>query len=76
VTCSPPIRPGQSVAILVGQQMALIETPAAPTTTVAAQFTGLPPGAALPVRLRVDGIDSPVIDRLAGPPELETVTIP
>ncbi|TCM85037.1 DUF4255 domain-containing protein [Rhodovulum steppense] len=76
VTCSPPIRPGQSVAILVGQQMALVETPPAPTTTVAAEFAGLPPGAALPVRLRVDGIDSPVIDRLAEPPALETVTIP
>ncbi|GAA0289214.1 DUF4255 domain-containing protein [Rhodovulum strictum] len=76
VTCSPPIRPGQNVAILVGQQMALVETPATPATTVSAEFAGLPPGAALPVRLRVDGIDSPVIDRLAEPPALETVTIP
>lgn len=76
MTCAPPIRPGQSVAILVGQEMALVAAPAAATGTVSAEIAGLSPGAALPVRLRVDGIDSPVIDRLAEPPVLETVTIP
>lgn len=72
----PRIRPGQSVAILAGGQMALIETPAAPADQVQAVFQGLPSGADVPVRLRVDGIDSPVINRQTTPPSLETVTVP
>jgi hypothetical protein len=43
---------------------------------VQAVFAGLSAGAELPVRLRVDGIDSPVIDREVEPPVFETVTIP
>ena len=76
MTCAPPIRPGQSVAILLGQRMAQIPSPATPADQVQAVFAGLSAGAELPVRLRVDGIDSPVIDREAEPPALETVTIP
>jgi hypothetical protein len=76
MTSSPPIRPGQSVAILVGQSMAQLPSPAAATEQVEAVFAGLPSGAELAVRLRVDGIDSPVIDRQASPPALETVAIP
>lgn len=76
MACEPPIRPGQQVAILVGQQMRLVPSPAADAAGVEAEFAGLPPGAELPVRLRVDGIDSPVIDRQAEPPALVTVAIP
>ena len=76
MTCAPLIRPGQSVAVLVGTEMALVAAPAAPTGQVQADFAGLAPGADLPVRLRVDGIDSPVIDRGADPPCLVTVAIP
>ncbi|MGC9418732.1 MAG: DUF4255 domain-containing protein [Rhodovulum sp.] len=76
MTSEPPIRPGQSVAIILGHDMALVDSPAAPTSSFEAEFAGLQSGAALPVRLRVDGIDSPVIDRLAEPRVLETVTIP
>ena len=56
--------------------MALVPSPGAPADQAQAEFTGLASGAVLPVRLRVDGVDSPVIDRLAEPPVLETVTIP
>jgi len=76
MTTEPRIRPGQSVAILLGQRMALVPSPGAPADQAQAEFTGLASGAVLPVRLRVDGVDSPVIDRLAEPPVLETVTIP
>jgi hypothetical protein len=76
MSCEPPIRPQQTVAILVGQQMQLVASPAAPADAAEAEFAGLAPGAELPVRLRVDGIDSPVIDRLAEPPVLVTVAIP
>ena len=76
MTSEPPIRPGQSVAILVGQEMELVPSPVSPANQAQAVFAGLSSGAQLPVRLRVDGVDSPVIDRLADPPALETVTIP
>ena len=76
MTSAPPVRPGQTLAILVGQRMERVASPATPASTVEAVFAGLPSGAELPVRLRVDGIDSPVIDRQAEPPTFETVTIP
>lgn len=76
MTSEPPIRPGQTVAILVGQETAQLDSPVAPADQVQAVFPDLASGAELPVRLRVDGIDSPVIDRQAEPPVLERVTIP
>jgi hypothetical protein len=76
MACEPPIRPGQRVAVVLGQDMRLVDSPTAPADEVAAEFAGLASGADLPVRLRVDGIDSPVIDRLAEPPVLVTVAIP
>lgn len=72
----PAIRPGQTVAILLGQEMAIVASPSAPAASAAAEFAGLISGAELPVRLRVDGVDSPVIDLQTDPPVLETVTIP
>ncbi|WP_353474569.1 DUF4255 domain-containing protein [Salipiger sp. H15] len=76
LTAAPPIRPGQSVAVIAGTEMVVLPAPAAPATQVSALFSGLPSGPGLPVRLRVDGIDSPVIDRSVSPPVLTTVTIP
>lgn len=76
MTSQPQIRPGQSVAILAGRQMELVDSPLAPVDQVQAVFSGLASGAEIPARLRVDGIDSPIIDRQSTPPVLETVTIP
>ena len=76
MTCSPPIRPGQTVALLAGQDMAVLATPDTPAGEATASFAGLAAGAAVPVRLRIDGIDSPVIDLTTTPPSLVTVTIP
>lgn len=76
MTSAPPIRPGQTLAILVGRQSQPLPSPATPVNEAGATFAGLTSGAALPVRLRVDGIDSPVIDLTTTPPSLETVTIP
>ena len=75
-TVVPHILPGQSVAVLVGSSMQLVPTPTTPTSEVTATFTDLQPGAELPARIRVDGIDSPVIDHSVDPPTLETVAIP
>ncbi|RCV89162.1 DUF4255 domain-containing protein [Billgrantia montanilacus] len=76
MTCSPPIRPGQTLAILAGQQMEIVTSPATATSNATATFAGLTSGAEVPVRLRVDGIDSPVINLATMPPSLETVVIP
>lgn len=75
-TVAPPIRAGQAVALLAGQDMAVLERPLAPLGDVSAPFTGFATGDEIPVRLRVDGIDSPVIDLTADPPRLTTVTVP
>lgn len=76
LTSAPPIRPGQTVAVSAGQTTVPVATPAAPVDEVSANFTGLASGTEVPVRLRVDGIDSPVIDLSSVPPSLETVMIP
>ena len=76
MSAEPPIRPGQSVAILLGRQMQLLDSPASPVSEAEAVFAGLRPGAKLAARLRVDGIDSPVIDMASDPPSLVTVTVP
>lgn len=76
MTCAPPIRPGQTLAILAGQEMQVLPSPAAPATEATATFSGLVSGTEVPVRLRVDGIDSPVINLTTTPPSLETVTVP
>ena len=76
MTTAPRIRPGQTVAILVGRRMEQLASPVVAVDSTQAVFGGLPSGVSLPVRLRVDGVDSPVIDRQADPPTLETVAIP
>lgn len=76
MTCAPPIRPGQTVAILAGQEMQVLPSPPTPVTDVTATISGLTSGSDVPLRLRVDGIDSPVIDLTTTPPSLETVTVP
>ena len=76
MSCGPPIRPGQTVAILAGQQMQVLASPGSPVTEATANFAGLESGTEVPVRLRVDGIDSPVIDLNTNPPSLTTVTVP
>ncbi|WP_299210375.1 Pvc16 family protein [uncultured Tateyamaria sp.] len=76
LTCAPPIRPGQTVAIAAGASAIPVDTPVTPVNEASATFAGLTSGVEVPVRLRVDGIDSPVIDLTTEPPSLETVTIP
>ncbi len=76
IDTEPRIRAGQRVAIIVGGEMQLLTSPGAPAAQVQAVFAGLPSGVSLPIRLRVDDVDSPVIDRSTDPPSLITVAIP
>lgn len=68
VTVSPPVRAGQAVALLLGSQ-------ALPGSGVGAALVfrgaGLPAGTTVPVRLRVDGAESLLVDRRARPPRFD-----
>jgi hypothetical protein len=67
ISCQPEIRPGQRVSLLLGAaEVAAPPLPAAGSTVTFA-VEQAPVGEHL-VRLRVDGIDSPLIDRQATPP--------
>jgi len=70
VPCSPYLRPGQNVQLLIGSQAAPADIFDTPTNSPSFTFANLSPTAtAVPVRLRVDGIDSPIIDMTTKPPK-------
>lgn len=71
VACEPPIRARQPLSLIVGQAEALIEPLVADADQVSAVFPGLPAGARLPVRLRVAGVDSLLIDPEPTPPRFD-----
>jgi hypothetical protein len=67
LACRPDVRPGQQVSLLLG----IAETAAQPRESDSASVTFIVRQAPVGehyVRLRVDGIESPLIDRLATPP--------
>lgn len=79
VGSSPRIRAGQSVSVIAGQAEAIVDPSAADVDQVSALFVGLAPGAILPVRLRVGGVESLVIDPSMSPPGFDPsqmVTVP
>jgi hypothetical protein len=65
--CKPQVRPEQRVSLLLGTREVLAELFNTPTSTLTFVVEAAPVGDHL-VRLRVDGIESPIIDRLAMPP--------
>jgi len=66
----PALRAGQTVSLVLGQQEYAPEPFVTPTTSL--QFVienvSAAPTPGLLARLRIDGIDSPIIDRVAKPP--------
>lgn len=79
IGCAPRIRPGQAVALIVGTQELPAEAFAQPTASVQFRGRGFVPGASEWLRLRVDGIDSLLVNRAAHPPTFaltDQVTIP
>ena len=66
----PALRAGQSVALVLGQQEYSPQAFVAPTTSLNFVIPNAPVEAAPGhlARLRIDGIDSPIIDRAAKPP--------
>jgi len=69
ITCSPLIWPGQQVSLLIGNREVPADAFTTPTGTPSFTFSSLTPTTTpLPLRLRVDGIDSPIINMIASPP--------
>jgi hypothetical protein len=78
VRCRPDVLPSQRVTLVVGQSEAPAQPHAARTNTLAFRFRQLPAGE-YHVRLRVDGVESLLIDRAASPPAFDAtqrVTVP
>jgi len=69
VACTPSMRVGQRVALIVGDREVSAEI-AAPTGSLAFTYAGLSTGK-YPVCLRVDGIESLFIDRTKTPPRFD-----
>ncbi|HEY5810730.1 MAG TPA: DUF4255 domain-containing protein [Povalibacter sp.] len=67
LNCQPAVMPGQQVFLLLGADQVSAQPFAATTNALTFRVDGATPGEHL-VRLRIDGIDSPLIDRLATPP--------
>jgi hypothetical protein len=67
VTCNPEIKPDQRASILIADTEVLADPHPAPTATLTFTVANLQPGTYF-VRLRVDGVDSILVDRTATPP--------
>lgn len=69
ITCAPYLHPGQQASLLIGDQEAPADPFSGPTDKPSFTFTSLQPSnQAVPLRLRVDGVDSPIIDMTKKPP--------
>lgn len=76
VTCSPEVWPGQQVALLLGDQEIAAPNVTAPTASLS--FTASLTAGVYFVRLRVDGVDSLLVDKSVTPPvfdQTQKVTI-
>ena len=62
------MRPGQDVSLLIGGQEAPADPFTTPTKSPSFTFPDLQPTPSVPVRLRVDGVDSPILDFTKDPP--------
>jgi hypothetical protein len=65
----PQARPGQTVSLLLGNREEIVAPPIdSATDTLSFVVEDAPAGESFLLRLRVDGVESPIIDRLAAPP--------
>jgi hypothetical protein len=69
VPCTPFLRPGQQVSLLIGGQQAPADPFTTQTRSPSFTFASLQPtGQKVPVWMQVDGIDSPLINATSTPP--------
>ncbi len=71
LTCKPQVRPEQRAALLLGEQEVLAADHPVQTNTLSFVIEDAPVGNHL-IRLRVDGIDSLLIDRSITPPAFDS----
>lgn len=71
LTCSPQVRPDQRAALLLGDREVLAEDHITQTDTLVFPVDAAPVGSRH-IRLRVDGIDSLLIDRTVSPPAFDS----
>jgi hypothetical protein len=65
---APPLLPGQAASLLLGDRELPAEPTAAPASALVFEWRDAPPaGTRLLARLRVDGIESPLVDRESVP---------
>jgi hypothetical protein len=67
VTCRPQVRPNQRASLLLGGREIVAEPHASPTASLVFLIEDAPVGLHQ-VRLRVDGVDSQMVDRSVSPP--------
>jgi hypothetical protein len=67
ITCSPQVRPGQRAALLIGDREVMAEAHAAVTDTLKFVVKNAPVGTHF-LRLRIDGVDSLLVQSPAGKP--------
>ena len=78
VGCSPEIRPSQPASLILGQREAFANAHTAQVGELTFVFEDIADGS-YPVRLRVDGAESWLIDKLVTPPEFnpaQTIEVP
>jgi hypothetical protein len=69
LACTPFLRPDQTISLQIGGQQALADPFTTPTRSPSFTFATLQPTPQpVPVWLRVDGVDSPLINAAAKPP--------
>lgn len=67
VICSPQVRSQQRVALLLGDREVLAQSRTTQTDRLEFRITGVTPGEYF-LRLRIDGVDSLLVDRTVTPP--------
>lgn len=78
LTPSPEVRPGQTVSLILGQNESLAEPFESPAANLTFRFAALEAGDYW-TRLRVDGVDSLLIDPSTEPPtfiQSQSITVP
>lgn len=69
VPCSPFLRPGQEVFLIIGDQLVSANAFTTPTNSPSFTYPDLQPTSGLVrARIRVDGIESRIVDRTTTPP--------
>lgn len=68
LSVAPPLRPGQRVALILDERETVADRFDTETSALRFRVSGAPPNQPLLARLRVDGIDSAVLDRNVSPP--------